>query len=171
MLRIRFRRYEPGDHDAVWSVFAACTRQLGFTLGPWDDDMHNVVAVYNERGGEFIVGEHEGEIVAFAGLRWHSADRAEIRRVGVRPDMQRRGFARTMMQELEDRARGLGFSYLYLDTSISQIAAQKLYQACGYREVGHVDKSGVDCIVYYKQLISTPEMTTRPSGSNRTSNM
>ncbi len=27
---------------------AACTHQLGFSLGPWDDDMHDIAAVYLE---------------------------------------------------------------------------------------------------------------------------
>jgi len=151
--QITFRRYQLADHDAVASAFAACTHQLGFTLDPWNDDMHQIPAVYLETGGEFIVGDYERKIVSFAGLRRDSADRAEIRRVGVHPDAQRRGFARAMIRDIEDRAAVLGFSYLYLDTSIAQVAAQRLYRACGYRENGHVEKNGIECIVYNKELL------------------
>ena len=33
---LTFRRYEDGDREAVWAVFAATTAQLGFTHGPGD---------------------------------------------------------------------------------------------------------------------------------------
>jgi hypothetical protein len=39
---VTFRRYRDEDQDAVWSVFAATTAQLGFTNGPWDDDMRSI---------------------------------------------------------------------------------------------------------------------------------
>ena len=151
MSAITFRSYQPHDHDTVWSVFAACTHQLGFGLGSWDDDMHNIPDSY-QASGEFIVGESDGQVVAFAGLRCDSPDRAEIRRVGVHPDMQQRGFGRALIHALEQRASNLGIRYLYLDTSVSQIAAQRLYRACGYREVERVEKSGIECIVFTKAL-------------------
>jgi hypothetical protein len=83
--RITFRRYKDADHDDVWSVFADCTEQLGFQTGPWDDDFHAIPSDYLEPGDEFIVGEIDGRIVAFAGLQREDEDRAEIRRVGVHP--------------------------------------------------------------------------------------
>lgn len=153
MDQIAFRQYQPSDHDAVVSAFAACTHQLGFTLGPWNDDMHQILWIYLEPGGEFIVGEYDGKVVSFAGLRRVSADTAEIRRVGVHPNVQRRGFARAMIRDIEKRATMVGFSNLYLDTSITQFAAQRLYRACGCRENGHVKKNGIECIVYNKELL------------------
>jgi hypothetical protein len=72
---ISFRAYRAGDHNDVWSVFADCTHQLGFRLGPWNDDVHTIPSVYIEPGGDFIVGEHGGRIVAFAGLYRNSPKR------------------------------------------------------------------------------------------------
>lgn len=34
-----------------------------------------------------------------------------------------------------------------------QIAAQKLYRVCAYREVRHIEKGGVECIVFDKDLL------------------
>jgi hypothetical protein len=77
--QVAFRRYHDADHDAVWSLFVACTSQLGFALGPWDDDMHHIPAVYLSPGGDFIVGEQECGIGAMAALYRHSDERAEVR--------------------------------------------------------------------------------------------
>lgn len=146
-----FRRYQHADHDAVWSVFVACTEQLGFAWGPWDQDMHAIPDFYLA-AGDFIVGEMDGRIIAFGGLLPETNVRVEVRRVGVHPAMQRRGVGHALMAELAARAVAMGFTSLYLDTSVTQVAAQRLYLSCGYQEIGHVVKSGIECILYQKDL-------------------
>lgn len=152
MCQLTFRRYRPDDHDAVWAVFVDCTSQLGFRSGPWDDDMHHIPSVYLQSGGEFIVGEYAGRVVAFAALQRDSEQRATVRRVGVHPSVQYRGFGKALMTELECIARSMGIGTLRLDTSVSQVAAQTLYRACGYQEKGHVVMGGVECILFEKTL-------------------
>jgi hypothetical protein len=63
---LTFRRYRDEDRDAVWSIFAATIAQLGFANGPWDEDMHSIPDAYLEAGGEFIIGELDGTVVAHA---------------------------------------------------------------------------------------------------------
>lgn len=82
-----------------------------------------------------------------------NGERAEVRRVEVHPDVQRRGFDTLLMTDLEVRTKRMGFRFLHLDMSITQVAAQKLYLKCGYREAGHVVLSGVECILYEKTLV------------------
>ncbi len=157
MEQLTFRRYQDADHDAAWSVFAAGTAQLGFQNGPWDDDMHHIPAVYLEPGGEFIVGDDGGRIVAVAAYRREADGRASVHRVAVHPDAQGRGVGRAIMAELETRAQRAGISVLHLDTSIGQIAAQRLYTRCGYEEVGRIVQSGVECILYEKHIATNNE--------------
>jgi ribosomal protein S18 acetylase RimI-like enzyme len=154
-----FRRYRDDDGDAVWDVFAATTAQLGFAHGPWDDDMRAIPHTYLDAGGEFIVGELDGRIVAHAAFLLEPEGRARVHRVAVHPAVQRRGIGQALMAELEARARKRGIGSLQLDTSIGQSAAQSLYRRCGYAETGHVILSGVDCILYEKHLqhVASPE--------------
>jgi len=114
--------------------------------------MHNIPDVYLKPGGEFIVGDVDGRIVALAAYRRASGERASVHRVGVHPDLQRQGIGRAIMAELESRAREAGITSFYLDTSIGQVAAQKLYTACGYTDVGHIVQSGVECVLYEKNV-------------------
>jgi ribosomal protein S18 acetylase RimI-like enzyme len=147
---LTFRRYRDDDHAAVWSVFAATTAQLGFSNGPWDEDMLSIKHAYLEAGGDFIVGELDGEIVAHAALLREVEGRAKVRRVAVHPDVQRRGIGQSLMAEVEIHARQLGIVVLHLDAS--QVAAQALYRGCGYKETGHLVLGGVNCILYEKYL-------------------
>ena len=80
----------------------------------------------------------------------------------VVPAYQGRGYGQRILDELEARARALGYRTLHLDTSTLQIPAQKLYEKNGFREVGrdsYRQQLGPDSyqmlevILYEKQLV------------------
>ena len=48
------------------------------------------------------------------------------------PDYQGRGYGQLILDELEARARALGYQTLHLDTSILQLPAQTLYEKNGF---------------------------------------
>jgi GNAT superfamily N-acetyltransferase len=118
--------------------------------GPWDDDLDDIEGVYLESGGEFLVGELEGEVVAMGAIRRISPDAAEVKRMRVRPGLQGRGFGQAMLDSLHRRAARIGYTTLHLDTTVQQRAARRLYLKNGYREVGRGSVGPFDCI-YYKR--------------------
>jgi GNAT superfamily N-acetyltransferase len=120
--------------------------------GPWDNDLHHIGDVYLNSRGEFLVGIYEGRIVAMGALKRTSNNRAEIKRMRVHPDFQRRGFGQVILQRLESRAVELGYTTLYLETTIQQTAAQQLYLKNGYTEIGQTKWDGYDVIRYEKNL-------------------
>ncbi len=62
--------------------------------------------------------------------------RAEVQKLLVHPDARRRGVARALMLAAEMAAREAGRTLLTLDTGSN--AAEALYQALGYIEVGRI---------------------------------
>jgi len=47
----------------------------------------------------------------------------------------------------------LGYTTLHLDTTVTRVPAQKLYQSLGYREVGRLDDNpDWICILYEKRF-------------------
>ncbi len=149
------RRYVPADRETVQYLHVYAIQQVGAYLGrgPWDDDMYAIEDVYLKNQGEFLVVESEGALVAMGALKHTNAERAEIKRMRVFPDYQRRGIGQRILSELEDRARALGYKVLHLDTSVVQVAAQKLYEKNGYYEVGRDVYQGLEVILYEKQLV------------------
>ena len=135
---MRIRRYIAADHDAVWELHnsALLKADAHGGNGPWDDDLHRVEDEYIATGGEFYVGTVGGRIVAMGGLQRLSDDRAELRRMRVHPDLQRRGLGGRMLSALEQRATELGYRTLTLDTTVQQVPAIRLYTRSGYRETG-----------------------------------
>ncbi len=83
-------------------------------------------------------------------LRKTSEELAEIKRMRVHSDFQDRGFGQIILDELETRALALGYTKLHLDTSVVQIAAQKLYMKNGFKETGREVHRGLECILFEK---------------------
>lgn len=132
------RSFCDNDADAVWHLHDAALEEAGTHggRGPWEDDLRNIRGTYLDSGGDFLVGLLDGELVAMGGLLLRSAEEAEIKRMRVSPDFQRRGFGRLLLERLEERAQALGARAIYLDTTDQQTAARRLYESAGYRETG-----------------------------------
>jgi ribosomal protein S18 acetylase RimI-like enzyme len=153
---LEIRRYRDSDQDAVWSLHNIALHQVGAHAGdgPWDADLHSICQVYIDAGGEFIVAELDSRVVAMGALRPSSAGRAELKRMRVHPDYQRRGFGHAVLTRLEARARELRFHTLHLDTTVGQVAAQQLYRRHGFVETGRNRVGNFELVLFEKQLDS-----------------
>lgn len=151
---ITIRRYKPSDHDAVWELHNLALQDVGAHAGngPWDDDLHDVETVYIDRGGEFYVGLLDGCVVAMGALKALDGSRAEICRMRVHPDLQRRGIGTQVLSQLERRAAELGLRSLTLETTAGQVAAIGMYLKAGYREQTRYRHLGFEVVVLEKQL-------------------
>lgn len=81
--------------------------------------------------GTFLLMQDQLGPIACAGIRTHGAD-AELKRMYVRPNRRRNGFARHLMVALEDYARGRFFSRIILETGSAQPESMALYERLGY---------------------------------------
>ena len=152
---MQIRRYRRTDRDDVWALHDLALKPTGAHPGSgrWDEGLHQIGKVYLDNGGEFLVGVHAGEIVAIGALKRSSNDSAEIKRMRVHPDFQRRGFGQAILEKLESRAADMGYVSLHLETTVQQTAAQALYLENGYVEGGRKLVSGFEVIVYSKALV------------------
>ncbi|TCJ30456.1 GNAT family N-acetyltransferase [Nocardioides jejuensis] len=91
--------------------------------------------------GEFFLGFLDGAAVATGAWRHVGLDRlgstatAEVKRMYVVEDMQRRGLARLMLARLEQAAAAAGHDVLVLSTGSMQPEAIALYESSGYAPV------------------------------------
>lgn len=153
---LAIRRYRPADAERVRAVHEAALRASPVEFvpdAPADADLREISARYLDAGGEFLVGEVGGEIVAAGGFR-PRGDAAELRRLRVHPDHQRRGYATRLLSRLEARAADAGFDALALETDERLTAARELYAARGYEEVGRESRPATDAdrVRYRKKL-------------------
>jgi amino-acid N-acetyltransferase len=81
----------------------------------------------------FLVAEHEGDVVAVAGLELYGPS-ALLRSVGVRPEWRGSGLARHLVDRLLEQARERGTHDVYLLTTTAEHYFPRFGFACVSRD-------------------------------------
>jgi len=146
--------YQPADQADVWNLHNLALQGTGADLGngPWDDDLKQIETVYFGNGGTFLIGRCEGRVVAMGALKRTSPTSAEIKRMRVHPDHQRRGYGQAILNALLSRAKQFGYQVIHLDTTTLQTAAQRFYEKNGFSETGRKQLDSFTVIFYEKIL-------------------
>ncbi|MFW2853025.1 GNAT family N-acetyltransferase [Sphingomonas sp. TX0543] len=83
--------------------------------------------------GSFILILRGGVPIAGGGFMRHADEgTAEVKRMWTADTHRRQGLARRVLTALEDRARALGYTRIYLTTGFRQPEAAALYHRSGY---------------------------------------
>jgi GNAT superfamily N-acetyltransferase len=85
--------------------------------------------------GAFVVAWIDDQAVGCGGVRAYDGDVGEIKRMYTRPGSRRRGVACLLLDAIEERARGLGYTRLVLETGTKQPEAMALYESFGYASI------------------------------------
>ncbi|MFI7424282.1 GNAT family N-acetyltransferase [Nonomuraea sp. NPDC049684] len=160
-MTLKIRRYRWSDLDTILALHRICLAEVGLQPGDgvyYDDDFPRIQEIYLACGGDFIVGETGSRVVAMGGLKPVDRETAEVCRLRVHPDFQRRGYGGAMLSALEDRALELGFSSLRGDTTLNQGAALALYARQGWRELSRRQVGDLVVIYGEKRLAPAPAM-------------
>ena len=88
----------------------------------------------NEQMLIFYAAYDESENAVGCGALKHFDDStAEIKRMYVKPDSRGRGISKSILSELEDKAKELNYNRLVLETGLKQPEAMNLYSKFGYK--------------------------------------
>ncbi|MFC6961748.1 GNAT family N-acetyltransferase [Halocatena marina] len=117
-----------------------------------DADLRAIRETYIEPGGAFFVGELDGEIVAMGAFKPVDSRTAEIKRMRVDPDHQRRGYGQRILDTLEATATEREFTTFVLDTTARQTGARRLYEKNGYRETRRKTVGEYEMLFYRKSI-------------------
>lgn len=135
------RQYTPPDAERVLTVYELAIEAHGWEFGdeipPYQEVTDCFLSIsenYLDDGGEFLVGLRDDRIMATGGFKSQDDFTAEIGKMAVHPDHQRRGYCERVLIELEGRAENGGFDRPVLETFESLSVARRLYEKYGYEE-------------------------------------
>ena len=86
-------------------------------------------------GIPFLVAEADGAVVGYI-IAHHGGGEAEILNLGVAPAARRRGVGRALVGAILVALHETGVGAVFLEVRESNTAAQRLYGALGFSEVG-----------------------------------
>ena len=122
---------------------------------PWSEEsiLHDVKE--NPVARWLVLDDGSGRVMAYAGM-WFVLDEAHVCNVAVHPDHRRKGYGMLVFSELEKLAMENSMSMMTLEVRRSNIAAQNLYHACGFLDVGYrkryYEDNKEDALIMYKEF-------------------
>jgi GNAT superfamily N-acetyltransferase len=102
-----------------------------------------------------VARDDEGTALGCGVLRVLADGVAEVKRMYVVPTARGRGVGRTLLADLEEAARDLGWTTLRLETGPRQPEAVALYMRAGYRPIaafgGYVDAPDAEDSLFFER--------------------
>lgn len=121
------RQGGPGDLPAIAALHSQCFARS------WDEQF--LGRLLAAPGAVAFVALESDAVAGFV-LSRAAAGEAEIVSLGVSPGLRRRGFAAELVRAVCRRAFEAGVLEVFLEVSITNLAARSLYAGLGFREVG-----------------------------------
>jgi GNAT superfamily N-acetyltransferase len=105
----------------------------------------------------FAAVDENNNAVACGALKDFAKDTAEIKRMYVKDEFRGKGLSKLILNKLEEKARGLNYNRIILETGLKQPEAMGLYEKYGYTKIPaygrHKDDPDSVC---YEKVITSP---------------
>ena len=149
------RDWQPGDRLFAAEVIRSILADYGLGWEPTgaDQDVLNIETCYLEKGGEFWVVEHSGNVVGTAAYYpiHRGKNAVEIRKMYLLPVARGQGLGRFLLHQLESAISQRGFDEIWIETASVLKEAVQLYESIGYQPATGVETARCDR-VYTKLL-------------------
>lgn len=128
---------------------------------PWSEEsiLHDIRE--NAVARWLVLDDGAGTVMAYAGM-WFVLDEAHVCNVAVHPDHRRKGYGKKIFEALCDMAYANSMALMTLEVRRSNLAAQALYHACGFLDVGYrkryYEDNKEDALIMYREFSYEPEM-------------
>lgn len=128
----------PEDLDAVRRLFQAYAASLDFSLcfQGFDEELAGLPGKYapSEKGA-LLLAKRDGVAIGVVGLRNLGDGICEMKRLYIDPAGRGLNAGRKLTDAVLAEARKYGYGALRLDTFPSMVAANRIYDALGFRDI------------------------------------
>jgi ribosomal protein S18 acetylase RimI-like enzyme len=128
----------PDDIAAVRRLFQAYAQSLDFSLcfQGFDEELASLPGKYAaDSRGALLLAKRNGEAVGVVGMRNLGDGIAEMKRLYIDPAGRGHNFGRALTDAVLAEARRFGYRAVRLDTFPSMVAANRIYDSLGFRDI------------------------------------
>ncbi len=125
------------DMSTVRELFREYQAGLGIDLcfQDFERELATLPGRYALPAGAIFLAFHNREAIGCVAIRPRLASEAELKRLYVRPNHQRRGVGKQLFEAAMTKAKAIGYSSVVLDTLQNMRAAKSLYVAHGFKPI------------------------------------
>jgi|SRR5688572_11832620 len=123
---MRIRAFHANDEAAVVALWERCR-----LTRPWNDARKDIARKLSVQPELFLVGEVDGAVVASV-MAGYDGHRGWVNYLAVSPEVQRKGFGKALMQEVEQRLLARGCPKINMQVRTSNAEAIAFYRRLGY---------------------------------------
>lgn len=167
--RYTFELVASGDADEVLGLYRSIIGTPGCT---WNSEYPCMADILSDIRKEslYCLRDEGGSITAVAaagkddelehdGIPWDERMRnpCDLARIGVRPELMRRGLASRLLREIIADVPRRGFDGIRMLVSKKNLAALALYDKFGFRRYGEIFKYNIDFYCYQLVMADSTE--------------
>ncbi|KQO61504.1 GNAT family acetyltransferase [Curtobacterium sp. Leaf261] len=128
---IVFRRFEPGDTEAIVALWTECD-----LIRPWNDPRRDIARKLTVQPELFLVATPADDraTILGAGMAGFDGHRGWVNYLAVSPSLQRSGLGRRFMAEFERLLTAMGCPKLNLQVRAGNEQVIAFYETLGYAD-------------------------------------
>lgn len=152
----RVRSFQSADRIVCRQLYVDGLIGGQLSLNDTGFDIDEIEASYmHQPGNHFWVAiDNDGTTIGMIGVQSHDQGTAEIRRLRVRTDRQRRGIGKNLMETALAFCQQHGFLKVTLDTFVEREPAMRLFAKFNFRHQSSKTIEGKDLHYFYLDLYS-----------------
>ena len=113
----------------------AARLNIDLSFQHFDEELIEIKTMYGLPGGGIILCKYRDEFIGCVGIRKIGNNIAELKRMFIKPDHQKKGIGKTLLEEAVELAKTLNYTAIRLDTLNYMTPAIKLYKSYGFYEI------------------------------------
>jgi ribosomal protein S18 acetylase RimI-like enzyme len=144
------------DLEIVRDLFLEYARWLAIDLSfqGFEEELQSLPGKYAPPEGGILLLESQESTLGCAAFRPQAPEVCEVKRLWIRPEARRKGYARQLMSELESAAATVGYRRAVLDTLETMTPAIELYESLGYERTSAYYNNPLPGAVYLSKKLN-----------------
>jgi putative acetyltransferase len=145
------------DFADAKELFLEYKETLNFDLcfQKFSEEISDLPAQYSEPKGCIILCYENDKPIGCVGLRKFAEGVCEMKRLYLRKEARGKGIGRILAEKIIDKAKGLGYKKMQLDTLEKMKEAIPLYKSMGFKEISPYRYNPLDGVVYMELKINS----------------
>jgi putative acetyltransferase len=132
----------------------AASLAIDMCFQSFDQELQTLPGKYAPPDGRLLLAYVDDELIGCIALRKLDNRTCEMKRLFLRPNYRGKGYGRTMIENLIEQARDIGYQRMWLDSLPGKMdAAISLYREFGFKDIPAYYENPLEGVVYLERSL------------------